>query len=549
MVDSDADWGLNVDESGQCEVFVANGLDFPDGLSASGYGFPVLLTEADAIPAETLAELNRLAGPTDPFCGSGDLTINVVGGTTAVSSPVFEQLATFTSSDGSIQRLGGANRYGTALEVADYWGAGDTVVIATGLNFPDALAAGPLAAIAGPILLNDGPTIRPDVGAFLKAEEIVNVYIVGGTAVVPQSVEDELTFEYGITVTRLAGDNRAETAVEVAEELIGIQGSGDYSLGVILVNGNTFADALSAGPLGYFWSFPILLVNADSIPAATAAHHVKYSVDIADVIAVGGTSVISKTVLDGAVAAAKPSAAKISSATLATSNVKQGVFVLGVDGAAPPVPTLTVTAKADTAADGPGVNDWSISTVQTGVLGADTVKVLTKASDCTPDCTGFFPRFEISVASIVGLRYDSFVALWNGSPAGTLTTAATTTPAVTLAGAVIEAGPSTRGRQDATVVVTFDQKISLGDSNFADVNSGVYTSSNVAADQLLLADDSTNTLDAAQTKLTMKWINIEDSDEVAVVGNDEVRFETNTIETMTGVRNTTAAIVLRLTAA
>ena len=93
-----------------------------------------------------------------------------------------------------------------------------TVILSTGANFPDALAAGPLAIAAGaPILLNDGDSVRPDVLKFLNDNAVARVIIVGGTAAVPQSVEDELELGLGREVVRLGGANRNGTAVEIAD--------------------------------------------------------------------------------------------------------------------------------------------------------------------------------------------------------------------------------------------------------------------------------------------------------------------------------------------
>ena len=388
-----------------------------------------------------------------------------------MGSSVFDQLAAFGNDGGSIVRIGGANRYDTALKFAEYYGTSSTVVMATGLDFPDALAAGPLGYEQGPLLLNDGTTVRPDVGAFIRATGVTKVYIVGGTSVVPQSVEDELTVEYGVVVERLAGANRAETAVKVAEELITIDSG--YDDGVLLVNQNTFADALAAGPLGADWEFPLLMVNTDSIPAATAAFHVKYSPTIDDVIAIGGRAAVSDAVLNGAVAAAKPVATAITTATLAISDVKQGVFA--VSG--------TPNVTADAVVPGPAVNAWAIEFVQNATPGTEVVKVLTirvSARLPAPTC-----RSSRSLRTSTVCRNSAFVTLWNGSPAGDLTTAVSSvgTNTFAVAPATINA-PTTPGSQDTTVVVTFDQKINNPIPLLA--ATGIYDNSNlVSAPQLL----------------------------------------------------------------
>ena len=248
------------------DITVVNGESFPDGLASAIYGNAVLLTQADSIPAATAAWLEANCATVTG--------VTVVGGVAAVSSAVVEELGACAD----VTRIAGTNRYTTAMAVADDFeditvaGGGNSttsIILATGENFPDALAAGPLAiAMGAPILLNNGDSLRADVAAYLDANTtITDVYIVGGETVISAEIEAELAGPRGYTVTRLAGETRADTAVAVAAAL----GAG-YDDDVTLVNGSGFPDALSAGhPSRRHGGSPILVVNADSIPAATAA--------------------------------------------------------------------------------------------------------------------------------------------------------------------------------------------------------------------------------------------------------------------------------------
>ena len=82
----------------------------------------------------------------------------ILGGTGAVNADVAAALVPYATS-GSVTRLAGADRYATAVQVsrASYGSAGsDAVYVATGMNFPDGLAGGPVAALLpGP--LHPGP--------------------------------------------------------------------------------------------------------------------------------------------------------------------------------------------------------------------------------------------------------------------------------------------------------------------------------------------------------------------------------------------------------
>ncbi len=159
---------------------------WPDALSATALAArtvtPVLLTEGDRLP-DAVADILSAQRP-------GVLT--VVGGTAAITDAVADEAAELAGAE--VHRLAGATRYATSVAVAeaaqDAGLADARVWIATGLNFPDALAAGPAAAVSGsPLVLIDGLDIdgAPSSAGWLQdqAEELV---VVGGEAVISDDV-------------------------------------------------------------------------------------------------------------------------------------------------------------------------------------------------------------------------------------------------------------------------------------------------------------------------------------------------------------------------
>jgi putative cell wall-binding protein len=409
-------------------IIVVNGESFPDGLASAIYGNAVLLTQADSIPAATAAWLEANCGGQ----GANVTGITVVGGVAAVSSSVVEELGACAP----VTRIAGTNRYTTAIAVANDFGiVSNEIILATGENFPDALTAGPLAIVNGaPIILNNGDSLRADVAAFLDANaNIVDVYIVGGEAVISAEIEAELAGPRGYNVTRLAGDTRADTAVAVAAEL--------GNPNVVLVNGSGFADALSAGPLAINNGASILVVNADSIPAATAALHIENCNTIGSVDVVGGTSVVSESVLDGAVAAATCAPVGITSATLTVDDVQQRTIALTDVGTADEV-TLTAVAAGALA------NDWAVSFADGAIAGA--------VVDATAGTIVYTDTFGTGL-----LTQTQFNTNFNGSTAGahfvaSLDTGGTGTTAFT---GIAITDVDTAGSSDYTVVVTFNQAV------------------------------------------------------------------------------------------
>ena len=106
----------------------------------------------------------------------------------------------------------------------------------------------------------------------------------------------------------LAGDNRYETAVEIAKEYVGIKGiknptsATNKITDIVLVNGNALVDGLSAAPLAAKKDAPVLLTEADSLPKATKAYlkelmadHLVGADKSATIHLVGGESVLSKS--------------------------------------------------------------------------------------------------------------------------------------------------------------------------------------------------------------------------------------------------------------
>lgn len=93
------------------------------------------------------------------------------------------------------------------------------VYIATGANFPDALAAGAAGgAHASPILLVEKDTIPKSTADTLQALHPGLIFVIGGTAVISNKVENDLN-AYAPAVVRIAGANRYETAAAVAQSL------------------------------------------------------------------------------------------------------------------------------------------------------------------------------------------------------------------------------------------------------------------------------------------------------------------------------------------
>lgn len=196
----------------------------------------------------------------------------------------------------STNRISGPTRYDTAIAVATQgWTSCNTVILASGENFPDALCAGPLAHVYdAPILLTHHDTLDTNVEQKILALGAKNVIIVGGTGAVSQAIEDRLTDTDKLTVTRLWGDDRYKTSLAVAKEVEAKNGTQNFK-GFYIAYGRNYPDALSASPFASMTEDPILLTDTNSL-SADIANYLDGLKNITDIEIVGGTGVISSAV-------------------------------------------------------------------------------------------------------------------------------------------------------------------------------------------------------------------------------------------------------------
>lgn len=162
------------------QVILASATSFPDALSASApaaaLGIPILLTEQKKLPAATMEVLKDF----------GVTKTIIVGGKFAVSTAFDGQNGPLTGY-GPL-RLAGETKYDTMLEIVKYFKQDpETIVIATGENFPDGLSGGAFAALEGsPMFLIPKGELNSDTAAYLESlgGKTKKAYILGGTGVI-----------------------------------------------------------------------------------------------------------------------------------------------------------------------------------------------------------------------------------------------------------------------------------------------------------------------------------------------------------------------------
>ena len=216
-----------------------------------------------------------------------------------LSSTITPIVANAASSN--VTRIGGVDQFATAALMAQngWTGTSDSVVLSAGLNYAlvDALAAGPLAAkLKAPILLTDnGSTLNSSAKAELLRLKPKKAYITSGTAVIKQSVLDEIS-AMGITPVQLGGYDQYETSVNIAKEMAN-QGV-NISRVTLAAGWLSPADALSIAPIAAAQGIPILTTTQGQLPASVKTYLDSIKAKVTDSYVVGGTAVVSDAVKD-----------------------------------------------------------------------------------------------------------------------------------------------------------------------------------------------------------------------------------------------------------
>lgn len=185
---------------------------------------------------------------------------------------------TATSSTAAVQvfRISGSDRIQTAIEAsfAAWDDAGtvegavaESVVLTRYDEYADALGGASLAGAAwGPLLLTPPTSLRADVQA--EIDRVLGgtgtVFVLGGVGAVSAGVEKALQ-DAGYTVVRLAGADRFETSVKVAERVSWYLPPDGKPQFVLATTGLNFPDGLAAGATAGSYGATVVLTRDNTL--------------------------------------------------------------------------------------------------------------------------------------------------------------------------------------------------------------------------------------------------------------------------------------------
>ena len=292
--------------------------------------------------------------------------------------------AHWTKEPSALKRLAGATRYDTMEQIVETggWKSGGTVIVASGGNYPDALAASGLAGtLDAPIVLTDAKTLSFQAFMTLTGLAPSKIIVAGGRAAVSDDVMNELE---GICshVERVAGATRVDTSLKLYQ-----QGTG-WSHTAILATAGNFADALSISSYAYAAKAPVFLVDSNGLTSKqqTALSNGQFS----KIIVVGGVNAVPERVAAKAQSITGAQLTRLSGATRYETSERIARWAtghgLGMDGAV----YATGANFPDALAAGP----------LAGRAGAATLLVEDANSPAIPFSAGY--RGKVNRAYVVG---------------------------------------------------------------------------------------------------------------------------------------------------
>ena len=374
-------------------VIVASGETQIDAVAAAGIaGYeeaPVLLTRRDQLPKGVATFIED----------QGVSRVYVAGGTAVISDDVVEQIEGLDSSP-SVDRVAGDNRYGTAaamageiVSAARWCGSDDSAVfLANGNLVPitSAILAGPMSyRMQMPLLLTAMDMLPAETSEYIDDNDVDRVVIIGNTDEVSADVADEIA-ALGASVDRVAGDDAASTSVEVAKLMWGdCEGLPTDTSRVALVNAEATVDGVTGGPvagrgIGNNDSPMAILLVGDSLPAsvrdwlAATPEETGGQKTHLSLVAIGGTAVVSNSVMAAAVDAANTAPGLTTSIDPVTSNRS------GHGAGAAATFTVTFTDELDMDARG----DWKRQLSDVFYVNGQLASIADEVGDITATFSG-----------------------------------------------------------------------------------------------------------------------------------------------------------------
>ena len=223
--------------------------DYPDSIASTPFAVslnaPILMTKGDSMDPRVVKELQRLKPQ----------NVVLLGGIACLNSSIEKELEALSLK---WERIGGMDRYETSILLAKRLSS-DSLILANGDDFPDALSAATFAGIKQIPVVLTSTTLPDSVIRYIKETDPKHIIVVGGEVVIPSK---ELTKNNFTIETRLGGQDRYDTNAKVTSSMKDTYESDD----LFLASGITFPDAVAGTVLASKLKAPLLLTEQNDIP-------------------------------------------------------------------------------------------------------------------------------------------------------------------------------------------------------------------------------------------------------------------------------------------
>lgn len=203
----------------------------------------------------------------------------------------------YAKNNYNVNRLYGADRYKTSVSISNNFNSGtvQNVIVASGKDFPDALAGSVLSKKynAPILLLNSTLAESTDSIDYIKShlDKSGNIYVLGGAASVGDDFINSMKGQGYNNIVRLGGKNRFDTNKFIVNSMNLEKGTP-----VVIANGYGFADALSVSSVASLKGYPILMTGASNLPDETK--NMLSNIQPSQVYIIGGTGSVSDNVIN-----------------------------------------------------------------------------------------------------------------------------------------------------------------------------------------------------------------------------------------------------------
>lgn len=255
-------------------IILAYGENFPDALGA---GPLAKAYDAPVIMVNQAQETKVIKYVQDNIAERGFVFLL---GSTGVISQDFASRLNKISQVSRVVRFGGKDRFETNMKILNSLSTtGGKILICNGDNFPDSLSA---SATGYPIMI-----VRRNLTSsqlqFVRRHKTDKYYLIGGPAVVSNTISSQIYSIIGSNPKRIYGSDRLETSNAVAKEFF------SKTTDMVMTYAYNFPDGLSGGPLCQKLGCPLVLSDGYNSNAKSAYN----SISAARLFMLGGASLIS----------------------------------------------------------------------------------------------------------------------------------------------------------------------------------------------------------------------------------------------------------------